>query len=106
MRKFKKKIIEEDLIIESNIENTEEKEDIETEHSFYISDEKFSISWDQPTNKCNRTHLSQTLEIKTENCQNKNFLVLKTEKWDFENFDDLIFILLQFKKRHEIMKKS
>ena len=26
MRKFKKKIIEEDLIIESNIENTEEKE--------------------------------------------------------------------------------
>ena len=64
MRKFKKKIIEEDLIIESNIENTEEKEDIETEHSFYISDEKFSISWDQPTNRCNRTHLSQTLEIK------------------------------------------
>ena len=60
MRKFKKKIIEEDLIIESNIENTEEKEDIETEHSFYISDEKFSISWDQPTNRCNRTHLSQT----------------------------------------------
>ena len=101
MRKFKKKIIEEDLIIESNIENTEEKED-----SFYISDEKFSISWDQPTNRCNRTHLSQTLEIKTENCENKNFLVLKTEKWDFENFDDLIFILLEFKKRHEIMKKS
>ena len=53
--------------------NTEEKEDIETEHSFYISDEKFSISWDQPTNRCNRTHLSQTLEIKTENCENKNF---------------------------------
>ena len=97
MRKFKKKIIEEDLIIESNIENTEEKEDIETEHSFYISDEKFSISWDQPTNRCNRTHLSQTLEIKTENCENKNFLVLKTEKWDFENFDDLIFVKSKFR---------
>ena len=75
MRKFKKKIIEEDLIIESNIENTEEKEDIETEHSFYISDEKFSISWDQPTNRCNRTHLSQTLEIKTENEMYKNELI-------------------------------
>jgi hypothetical protein len=113
-RKVKKKITADDLIIEKKeivvSETVKEKvAQLETEpkdYNFFISDEKFSVIWEQPTNLCNSTTLYQTLEIKTENCNENEYFVLSSSKWNFSQIDDLIHILNEFKKKYDIMKNS
>lgn len=103
MRKHKKNIIEEDQSFKDESEKVLEEID---KYNFYISDEKFSVIWNQETNWCNRTTLNQSLEIKTESCEKDEYFVLQTEKWDFKNIDELIFVLNGFKKKYDIMKNS
>ena len=112
-RKVKKKITADDLIIKKKeiivselVEEVVEIETEPTEYNFFISDEKFSVIWEQPTNLCNSTTLYQTLEIKTENCNEDEFFVLTSSKWNFSQIDDLIHILNEFKKKYDIMKNS
>jgi hypothetical protein len=76
------------------------------DYNFFISDEKFSILWEQPTTICNRDKLYQTLEIKTETCNQIDSFVLNTSKWNFSEVDDLIYILMEFQKKYDIMKNS
>jgi hypothetical protein len=123
MGRTRKKIIENDFIdeemeknFESKLESPKDKKieekvvipkikiEEEKEHSFFVSDERFSTTWEQPNNECNRAKLYQTLEIKTENCNDKDYFVLQSERWCFSDVDDLIYILLDFKKRYEKMK--
>lgn len=112
-RKPRKKITADDLIGEKiefikPIEQIELKPTIQVEknHKFFISDEKFTVSWEQPTNRCNSSKLYQTMEIKTESCDGNDSFVLSSEKWNFTDIDDLIYILLEFKNKYDIMKKS
>lgn len=113
-RKVRKKITADDLIIEKKeivvSETVKEKvaqlEINPKDYNFFISDEKFSVIWEQPTNICNSTTLYQTLEIKTENCNEDEFFVLSSSKWNFSQIDDLIHILHEFKKKYDIMKNS
>lgn len=112
-KKVRKKITADDLIIEKKeiivSELVEEVVEIKIEpkeYNFFISDEKFSVIWEQPTNLCNSTTLYQTLEIKTENCNEDEFFVLTSSKWNFSQIDDLIHILNEFKKKYDIMKNS
>jgi hypothetical protein len=110
MRKQRKKITADDLIIEQETKvvipetKIEKVEKIEKDYNFFVSDEKFSTTWEQPNNQCNRTTLYQTLEIKTENCNDVDYFVLQSNLWCFTDVDDLIYILLDFKKRYEKMK--
>lgn len=113
-RKPRKKITADDLIVDK-VEPTkiiekkiiEEKNTFEKkDHNFFISDEKFSVIWEQPTNSCNSSKLYQTMEIKTESCDGNDSFVLSSEKWNFTEIDDLIYILLEFKNKYDIMKKS
>ena len=113
-KKPRKKITPHDLIIDKvEIEESKEiivkqtpKEIEKKEHNFFISDEKFTVSWEQPTNRCNSSKLYQTMEIKTESCDGNDSFVLSSEKWNFTEIDDLIYILLEFKNKYDIMKKS
>ena len=112
-KKVRKKITADDLIIEKKeiivSELVEEVVEIKIEpkeYNFFISDVKFSVIWEQPTNLCNNTTLYQTLEIKTENCNDDEFFVLTSSKWNFSQIDDLIHILNEFKKKYDIMKNS
>jgi hypothetical protein len=113
-KKIRKKITADDLIVEKKetivSEQVKEKVvEVEIEpkdYNFFISDEKFSVIWEQPTNLCNNTTLYQTLEIKTENCNDDEFFVLTSSKWNFSQIDDLIHILNEFKKKYDIMKNS
>lgn len=103
MRKHKKDVIEDDQSLKNESKNDSEEMD---NYNFYISDEKFSVIWNQETNWCNRTTLNQSLEIKTESCDKDEYFVLQTEKWNFKNIDELIFVLNEFKKKYDIMKNS
>jgi hypothetical protein len=113
-RKPRKKITADDLIIDKvepakiiKEEIIEEKNTLEKkEHKFFISDEKFSVTWEQSTNRCNSSKLYQTMEIKTESCDGSDSFVLSSDKWNFTDIDDLIYILLEFKNKYDIMKKS
>ena len=113
-RKVRKKITADDLIIEKKETNVSEqvKEEVveikieSKDYNFFISDEKFSVIWEQPTNLCNSTTLYQTLEIKTENCNDDEYFVLSSSKWNFSQIDDLIHILYEFKKKYDTMKNS
>ncbi len=105
MKKTKKNLLINNFILENKIENTVEDNYEElNESKYYISEEKFSITWDQETNSCDNTKLTQSLEIKTENCNDNEYLVLSTEKWNFKNIEDLIYILSEFKKKYDMMK--
>ena len=113
-RKTRKKITADDLIVEKKetiVSEPVKEEVVEIEiepkdYNFFISDEKFSILWEQPTNICNRDNLYQTLEIKTETCNEIDSFVLSSSKWNFSEIDDLIHILNEFKKKYDIMKNS
>lgn len=42
----------------------------------------------------------QILEIKTQNGGGGDFYVISTERWAFDNIEDLIEILKQFQEKH------
>lgn len=41
----------------------------------------------------------QTLKLKTEYCADSKYFVMETTRWAFDNIEDLIEILKDFKKR-------
>ena len=43
----------------------------------------------------------QFLEISTEDCGGGIYLVLKTDRWAFDNIEELINLLHEFKKENE-----
>ena len=60
---------------------------------------KVVYSQDSDGNDSSEEH--QFLEIATEDCGGGNYLVLKTDRWAFDNIEELINLLHEFKKENE-----
>jgi hypothetical protein len=48
--------------------------------------------------------VDQELSIHNEDCGGGDYYVIKTKRWAFENIDDLIKILNEFKTKHDLIK--
>lgn len=80
------------------------KQEIETPNENYeIVDEGFSLTFSQPTNLCERQSLMNVLKMSTDTCNTGPKFWIQTEKWDFDDIEELIRILKVFDKKYKIM---
>jgi hypothetical protein len=81
-----------------------EKQVIETPHENYeIVAEGFSLTFSQSKNLCERQSLMNVLKISTDTCHTGPKFWIQTEKWDFDDIEELIEILKVFDRKYKLM---
>lgn len=81
-----------------------ENQEIESPNENYeILAEGFSLTFSQSTNFCERQSLMNILKMSTDTCTTGPKFWIQTEKWDFDNIEELIEILKVFDKKYKLM---
>jgi len=66
---------------------------------------EFKLTFSQENDCMESSDLGQFLNIYTENGGGGDYFVMDTERWAFENIDDLIETLNQFKEKYDKLNK-
>ena len=73
------------------------------EHPFLVSD--FSVTYTQNNDCCDEEREDgQNIEVHTEDGGGGAYFILSTKRWAFDNIEELIAILQDFKNRTNIIK--
>lgn len=70
-----------------------------------IITQEFKLVFTQDNDSCDDSQDGQFLEIKTQDAGGGTYYVLSTERWAFDNFEELIKILITFKEKQEKLTK-
>ena len=66
---------------------------------------EFKLTFSQENDCMESSDLGQFLNIHTENGGGGDYFVMDTERWAFDNIDDLIEVLNQFKEKYDKLNK-
>ncbi len=70
-----------------------------------IITQEFKLVFTQDNDGLDESQNGQFLEIKTQDCGGGTYYVMSTERWAFDDFEDLIKVLIAFKEKQEKIAK-
>jgi serine protease inhibitor ecotin len=66
--------------------------------------QELKITFSQENDCTESSDAGQFLEIHTENGGGGDFFIINTKRWSFDNIDELVTTLNQFKEKHDKIK--
>ena len=68
----------------------------------YVISQDFQLTFTQDTDCCSSE--DQFITIKTQNGGGGDYFVINTDRWAFDCIENLVRILYEFKKKHDMIK--